>query len=153
MDKNLSKLIDLEQFIEHDHVRIHLTNLTAGNWLPDQVIVPEWSHYLILVVPKFQNAKMAGKALLYSTEQLPSGQDMVETGPAQFVISIAMQTGSVTGLLYGNPFGPIKFKDEPDVESFGQDLLAKSWNRTISSEQPEVFPELFLFMNQHEYLL
>ena len=137
LDKNLSKLIDLEQFIEHDHVRIHLTNLTAGDWLPDQVVVPEWSHYLILVVPKFQNAKMTGKALLYSTEQLPSGQDMVETGPAKFVISIAMQTGSVTGLLYGNPVGSIKFNDENE-ETFGQELLAKSWNRTISTERPEV---------------
>ena len=81
---------------------------------------------------------MTGKALLYSTEQLPTGQDLVETGPAKFVISIAVQTGSVTALLYGNPYGPIRFNEQPQTELFGQKLLAESWNKTLNSDLPEV---------------
>lgn len=143
-------LEDLELTVEKDDLRIHLVNVTSGSWLPEVSNVPIWSHYLMIIVPLYSNIKLSGKAMLYSTEQVaPISGDITTTPTAEVAMRIAKESGSVTGLLYGNPHGPLVFSDDArqDMELYGSSLLAYSWNKTLdrAQDKPEtniIFPVL-----------
>ena len=120
----------------NDKFIIHKLNLTSGSWLPEQVSDPIWTHPLIIIIPKYNNEKMEGKALFYSTDQIiESREEAITTPAAQTTIKVAMLSGSVAALLYGNP-GPMKFTDKKE-ELYGPSLLAHSWNRAINKTEIE----------------
>ena len=124
---------------ENDKFIIHKLNLTSGAWLPDHVSNALWYHPLIIIIPKYNNEKMKGKALFYSTDQIiESDEEAFNTPAAQTTMKVAMLSGSVAALLYGNP-GPIRFNDQEE-ELFGPSLLAHSWNRAINVSVAEIDP-------------
>ena len=93
--------------------------------------------------------------MLYSTEQVaPISGDITTTPSAGVAMRIAKESGSVTALLYGNPHGPLIFKDDAsrqDIELYGSSLLAYSWNKTLdrAQDKPEVGSSQFpLFINK-----
>ena len=124
---------------DNDKFIIHKLNFTSGVWLANHVSSPHWHHPLIVIIPKYNNQKMAGKALFYSTDQtIESDLEATTTPAAQTTIKVAMLSGSIAALLYANP-GPIKFNSETD-EFYGPTLLAHSWNRAINSSESDVDP-------------
>jgi len=120
------KIVEVDQT---DFWKEYRIRMVSGTWLrPGEVEPVEWWHWVNVIIP-FNVTEEEGMMIIGGG----SAHDTVPHESEEWLIQVALATGSIISSVSNIPFQPLDFKDDDAGRRYEDDLIAFGWKKFLES--------------------